>query len=72
MGLGLTVAKIMNDDEMIKKQTAHIEKLLNRDGEVYEVYDPEKSFMPWGSWLIKSEHPFAWGSGYLAHALINS
>lgn len=69
MGLGLTVAKRMNDSEFVSKQTAHIEKLLTRDGEVYEVYDPEKDFMPWGSWLIKSEHPFAWGSGYLVEAL---
>jgi hypothetical protein len=36
---------------------------------VYEVYDPDLKFAPWGSWLIKSEHPFAWGSGYLVHAL---
>lgn len=69
MGLGLTVAKFMNDAEFVKSQTAHIEKLLTRDGEVFEVYDPEKNFMPWGSWLIQSEHPFAWGSGYLVEAL---
>lgn len=69
MGLGLTVAKRMNDLEFVNKQTAHINRLLTRDGEVYEVYDPEKDFMPWGSWLIKSEHPFAWGSGYLVEAL---
>jgi len=68
MGLGLKVSKIMNDPDMIRKQTEHIEKVLKRDGEVYEVYDPEKNFLPWGSWLIKSEHPFAWGSGYLVEA----
>jgi hypothetical protein len=72
MGLGLKVSKIMNDEVMTKKQIAHIEKLLKRDGEVYEVYDPEKGFLPWGSWLIKSEHPFAWGSGYLVDALASS
>lgn len=69
MGLGLKVCTLMKDEEMTKKQIAHIEKVLSRDGEVYEVYDPEKNFMPWGSWLIKSEHPFAWGSGYLVEAL---
>lgn len=69
MGLGLKVSKIMQDEKMIEAQTRHIEKILVRDGEVYEVYDPEKNFMPWGSWLIKSEHPFAWGSGYLVEAL---
>jgi hypothetical protein len=69
MGLGLKVCTLMKDEEMTKKQKAHIEKVLSRDGEVYEVYDPEKNFMPWGSWLIKSEHPFAWGSGYLVEAL---
>ena len=69
MGLGLTVCKVMQDEEMIKKQTAHIERLLKRDGEVCEVYDPDKAMLSWGSWLIKSEHPFAWGSGYLVEAL---
>ena len=69
MGLGLKVSKIMKDEKMIAMQMAHIEKILNRDGEVYEVYDPSKNFMPWGSWLIKSEHPFAWGSGYLVEGL---
>lgn len=69
MGFGLRVSKIMQDDEMIKKQTAHIERLLKRDGEVFEVYDPKTGFLPWESWLIKSEHPFAWGSGYLVEAL---
>ncbi len=69
MGFGLSVCKIMKDSEMEQKQIAHIQNVLNRDGEVFEVYDPEKNFMPWGSWLIKSEHPFAWGSGYLVEAL---
>ncbi len=69
MGFGLKVATLMNDQEMISKQSAHIERVLVRDGEVYEVYDPENDFKPWGSWLIKSEHPFAWGSGYLVEAL---
>ena len=69
MGLGLHVARVMNDPEMVKIQFQHISNILERDGEVYEVYDPDHKFMPWGSWLIKSEHPFAWGSGYLSHAL---
>jgi hypothetical protein len=68
MGLGLMVATKMNDDEMIQRQTKFIEKLLMRDGEVYEVYDPAKNFSPWGSWLMSSEHPFAWGAGYLVEA----
>ena len=69
MGLGLHVARVMNDPEMMKLQFQHISNILVRDGEVYEVYDPDHKFLPWGSWLIKSEHPFAWGSGYLSHAL---
>lgn len=69
VGLGLHVCTLMKDEAMTKKQLTHIQSLLNRDGEVFEVYDPDLNFAPWGSWLIKSEHPFAWGSGYLAHAL---
>lgn len=69
IGLGLHVSTLMKDEAMTKKQLEHIQTLLNRDGEVFEVYDPDLNFAPWGSWLIKSEHPFAWGSGYLAHAL---
>lgn len=69
MGLGLHVSHLMKDHEMTKKQLAHIQSILILDGEVFEVYDPDTNFAPWGSWLIKSEHPFAWGSGYLAHAL---
>lgn len=69
MGLGLETAIKMNDRKIIKKQFQHIQNILERDEEVYEVYDPERNFAPWGSWLIKSEHPFAWGSGYLVSAL---
>lgn len=69
IGLGLNVSRLMNDVEMTQKQLTHIQTLLKRDGEVMEVYDPDLKFMPWGSWLIKSEHPFAWGAGYLSHAL---
>ena len=69
VGLGLNVCTLMKDEAMTKKQLEHIQTLLRRDGEVYEVYDPDLKFAPWGSWLIKSEHPFAWGSGYLVHAL---
>lgn len=69
MGLGLHVSALMKDEAMTHKQLTHIQTLLKRDGEVFEVYDPDLNFAPWGSWLIKSEHPFAWGSGYLAHAL---
>lgn len=65
MGLGLLAAIEMNDQEMIEKQTLFIDQILKRDGEVFEVFDPEKDFKPWGSWLIQSEHPFAWGSAYL-------
>lgn len=69
MGLGLSVCKVMKDTEMTKNQSTAIERVLTRDGEIFEVYDPDKFFLPWGSWLIEAEHPFAWGAGYLAHAL---
>lgn len=69
IGLGLSVCLKMNDQEMIEKQMKHIEQLLLRDGEVYEIFDPDKNFLPWQSRVFRSEHPFAWGSGYLAHAL---
>lgn len=69
MGLGLKVAIVMDDQEMIQKQFTHVKRLLERDGQVVEVYDPKKDFLPWGSWLIQAERPFAWGSGYLVEAL---
>lgn len=69
MGLGLEVCIEMKDEEMIKKQYSHIESILKRDREVSEVYDPERLFNPWGSWLLRAEHPFAWGAGYLVHSL---
>ena len=70
MGFGLRVATLMDDHEMVRQQTNHIEAILTRDGEVHEVYDPQNNFMPWKSWLLTAEHPFAWGSSYLTEALI--
>lgn len=69
MGLGLKVSMMMEDQETTTKQKNLITKVLDRDGEVLEVYCPDKEWQGWGSWLLTSEHPFAWGSGYLVEAL---
>ncbi len=69
MGLGLHVCELMEDKEMAKKQFDHISSVLQRDQEVCEVYDPQLGFVPWCSWLIKAEHPFAWGAGYMVASL---
>jgi hypothetical protein len=67
-GLGLKVAKVMRDQEMIEKELLHFEKLFS-NGEISEIYDPRKNFSPWESWLLKSEHPFAWGAAYVLESL---
>jgi hypothetical protein len=72
MGLGLKVSLQMNDKQMIQRQRALIEKVLQRDQVVMELYDPEEDWSPWKSWLLESERPFAWGSGYLIEALSTS
>lgn len=69
MGLGLKVAVLMKDEDMIQKQLTLIDRVLNRDGEVLEVYAPDKNWQGWESWLVRSERPFAWGSGYLVEGL---
>lgn len=69
MGLGLKVALMMKDEMKIAEQLKQIENNLDRDQVVMELYDPEKNWLPWESWLLKSEHPFAWGAGYLVEAL---
>lgn len=69
MGLGLKVAFLMTDDHHFPKQLNLIKFVLERDQVVMELYDPNKNWKPWESWLLKAEHPFAWGSGYLLEAL---
>ncbi|MBY0516325.1 MAG: hypothetical protein K2P81_05420 [Bacteriovoracaceae bacterium] len=70
VGLGLKIAILRQDQQMIEKLKNKIHGLLLRDGEVVELYDPENMWLPWNSWLIDSERPFAWGAGYLTEALM--
>lgn len=69
MGLGLKVSILMNDELKTDEQLKQIENNLDRDAVVMELYDPDKNWLPWESWLLKAEHPFAWGAGYLVEAL---
>jgi hypothetical protein len=69
MGLGLKVSLEMKDSEFSVKQLSHISRLVEKHGEVGEIYDPSTNFLHWKSWLLEAEHPFAWGSAYLVDAL---
>lgn len=69
MGLGLLAARSMGDGDYVDLQVKRISEILKRDGEVFEVFDPENGMKPWSSWLIGAEHPFAWGASYLCQAL---
>ncbi len=68
-GLGLKVSRLMGDEVFFQRQRAHVERLLTRDDSVVEIYDPERDFRPWGSWLLDAERPFAWGAAYVLDAL---
>lgn len=69
MGLGLRVTQLMGDQAAHDRQLAKIREILERDGEVVEIYDPKASWTPWGSWLLQAERPFSWGAGYIVEAL---
>lgn len=72
MGLGLKVGAQMEDHEFVALQREKIRELLERDENVVEIYDPEKNWRPWQSWLLSAERPFSWGAGQLIEGLINS
>lgn len=69
LGLALLAGQEIGDTEFCEAQRRRIAEILQRDGEVYEVFDPDTGLRPWGSWLIGAEHPFAWGAAYLCRAL---
>jgi hypothetical protein len=69
LGLGLSAACEMNDQEMIDQQYHWIEKILLRDQVVYEIYDPLEDFLPWKMKYFSSEYPFSWGASYLIEGL---
>jgi hypothetical protein len=69
MGLGLKVARLMQDQEVYAQQLTKIHALLMRDREVVEIYDTQDLWRPWESWLLSAERPFSWGAGYLVEAL---
>lgn len=69
MGLGLKTAQAMGDFDFATKQFNHISRLVEKHGEVGEIYDPTNKFNHWKSWLLEAEHPFAWGAAYLVDAL---
>lgn len=72
VGWSLKVGQLMQDHEFCQRQRAEMGRWLKRDGQVVELYDPELDWRPWGSWLLKAERPFAWGSGYMVESLINA
>ncbi len=68
-GLGLKVAVLMGDDDFARRQREHLERLVRAGDDVAEIYDPERDFGNWRSWLLEAERPFAWGAAYLLDAL---
>ena len=69
MGLALKVALLQRDEAMVKLQLSTIAKVLQRDQEVLEIYDPRNDLKGWGSLILNAERPFSWGAAYFIDAL---
>ena len=57
-------AKALNENDFkpeAQKELAEIKAKIQKDGAIYEVYEPDGS--PVDRWFYKSEHPFAWSAG---------
>ncbi len=68
MGLGLSAALVVQDEETVDQQIRHLIRVLLRDSTVHEIYEPKEEWKPFRSWLMGSEFPFSWGAAYLIEA----
>ena len=59
------VALLQNDMPRFEKIYENFQKVLNRDGTVYEIYHNSDEHPHFQTWLYKSEAPFSWGSAYI-------
>jgi glycogen debranching enzyme len=65
--LGLRVLRRTGRSALLDKTVRGVAALLDRDGAVSEVYDPETGAEV-RSWLYRSEKPFSWSAGMLLEA----
>ncbi len=68
LGYATWAARFMNDTPEFQFLKRNLEKILERDKTVYEIYHP-KGLLPWSSKIYKSESPFSWGASYIIQAL---
>ena len=68
MGYAAKAAHRQGDVEEYGRILSGLEKLVERDGAVYEIYNSE-SLMPWRGALYRSERPFSWGAGKILESI---
>lgn len=59
------VAFLQGDRATYEKIRANLQRTLERDGTVYEIYQNTPSNPHFETWLYKSEAPFSWGAGFI-------
>ena len=69
MGYAAKAAHRQGDKEEYNRILSGLEKLVERDGAVYEIYDSE-CLMPWKAALYRSERPFSWGAGKILESIL--
>lgn len=65
MAYSAKVAFKENDQARFQNYYAQLERVLNRDRTVYEIYRNDDDKTPMQTLLYKSESPFSWGAGFV-------
>lgn len=65
MAYAAKVAYLQKDEVSFKKMYERLNKMLERDQMVYEIYETSEEHKPFVNFLYKSEGPFSWGSGFI-------
>lgn len=65
MAYSAKVAFKQNDQARFQNYYAQLERVLNRDRTVYEIYNNNAQKTPVTNYLYKSEAPFSWGAGFV-------
>lgn len=67
--LSAKVAARMGDVAEAERIIEHLRAWAERDGAIYEVYSPDRPYLPWRSPFYTSERHFSWGAGLIVEAL---
>lgn len=65
MAYAAKIAYLKHDQANFQKIYSELERMINRDRTVFEIYNNDREKMPFSSMLYTSESPFSWGAAFV-------